>query len=244
MLPGSAWCRGHGGAGLGRIGLGSCWRCRSTRSGWPGAGLSAAEAPFPLPYGPLPWRGPAKPLGVNPPQIDFLESRRDGGATFVKLRITSPRREQVITLNTDRPVQNTIITGDGEPPRQRRRAIPTTWYAAVAVRPAFLRPSSGCWSGQFRALALRTAACRVNRWSGSAVSYGWRVRRPQPTRRRHPTPLPTTAARLVVLYCPPRPISPPSAAIPTALMAGEFAGRRQFRPVPLRAPAVTGLWMA
>ena len=34
------------------------------------------------------------------------------------LRVTSPRRGQVITLHTDRPVQNTIITADGEPRRQ------------------------------------------------------------------------------------------------------------------------------
>lgn len=38
------------------------------------------------------------------------------GATLVKLRITSARRGQVITLNTDRPVQHAIITADGEPP--------------------------------------------------------------------------------------------------------------------------------
>ena len=34
----------------------------------------------------------------------------------MKLRITSARRGQVITLNTDRPVQHAIITADGEPP--------------------------------------------------------------------------------------------------------------------------------
>jgi hypothetical protein len=58
----------------------------------------------------LPSRCPSVHLG-----IDFLESRSDGDATLVKVRVTSPRRGQVITLNTDRPVQNTIITADGEP---------------------------------------------------------------------------------------------------------------------------------
>ena len=83
------------------------------------------EAPFPLPYGNTPrWLGPAEPLPVSPPRIDFLESRTDGDATVVKLRVTSHRRGQVITLNTDRPVQNTIITADGEPPATASPSYP------------------------------------------------------------------------------------------------------------------------
>ena len=83
------------------------------------------EAPFPLPYGNTPrWLGPAEPLPVSPPRIDFLESRSDGDATLVKVRVTSPRRGQVITLNTDRPVQNTIITADGEPPATASPSYP------------------------------------------------------------------------------------------------------------------------
>jgi hypothetical protein len=65
--------------------------------------------------------GPAEPLPVSPPRIDFLD---DGDATLVKVRVTSPRRGQVITLNTDRPVQNTIITADGEPPATASPSYP------------------------------------------------------------------------------------------------------------------------
>jgi hypothetical protein len=69
------------------------------------------------------WLGPAEPLLVSPPRIDLLESRRKGGATVVKVRVASPRREQVITLNTDRPVQNAIITA-GEPPATASPSYP------------------------------------------------------------------------------------------------------------------------
>jgi hypothetical protein len=83
------------------------------------------EAPFPLPYGNTPrWLAPAEQLPVSPPRIDFLESRSDGDATLVKAQVTSPRRGQVITLNTNRPVQNTIITADGEPPATASPSYP------------------------------------------------------------------------------------------------------------------------
>jgi len=88
---------------------------------WPAAYVpktrGSREAPFLWSYGNTPkWLGHAEPLPVSPPRIDLPESRSDGDATVVKVRVASPRREQVITLNTDRPVQNAIITADGEPP--------------------------------------------------------------------------------------------------------------------------------
>jgi hypothetical protein len=116
------------------------------------------EAPFPLPYGNTPrWLAPAEQLPVSPPRIDFLESRSDGDATLVKAQVTSPRRGQVITLNTNRPVQNTIITADGEPRRQRRRAIPMT--------PVRVRGRTSCASTTSGGRVRRNAAtsrCRTS----------------------------------------------------------------------------------
>jgi hypothetical protein len=75
------------------------------------------EPPIPLPYRNTPkWLGPAAALPFSPPEIDLMDSRSGRDGTVVTVRVTSPRRGQVITLHTDRPVENTIIAADGEPP--------------------------------------------------------------------------------------------------------------------------------
>jgi hypothetical protein len=90
------------------------------------------------------WLGPAEPLRgqSTPDRFPGVAQRRRRHSCEAADHI--PRHGQVITLNTDRPVLNTIITADGEPPGDSvaelcRRAR----YAAVAVRAAFLRPSNG-----------------------------------------------------------------------------------------------------
>jgi Peptidase family M28 len=83
------------------------------------------DPPMPLPYRDVPrWLGTAPAIAADPPRIDLLESQSDGTGTVVKVRVTSPRAGQVVSLHVDRPVESTIITADGEPPATASPSYP------------------------------------------------------------------------------------------------------------------------
>jgi hypothetical protein len=73
-------------------------------------------ATLPLPYGTQArWTGPAAVLPVEAPRLQVLDSRSDGGATVLELRAASLRDADVLTLHTDRPVEDAAITASGRP---------------------------------------------------------------------------------------------------------------------------------
>lgn len=83
------------------------------------------DPPIPLPYRDTPkWLGAAEAIPADAPRIDLLDSQGDAAGTLVKLRIASSRGGQVIALHTDRPVETTIITVDGEPPATASPSYP------------------------------------------------------------------------------------------------------------------------
>jgi hypothetical protein len=53
---------------------------------------------------------------MDPPRIDVLASRSEGDSTEVRVRVASPRRANVITVHSERPVEIATITADGQPP--------------------------------------------------------------------------------------------------------------------------------
>jgi hypothetical protein len=71
---------------------------------------------LPLPYGTQArWTGAAAVLPVQAPQLQLLDSRTDGGTTVLELRAASLRDADVLTLHTDRPVEDAAITASGRP---------------------------------------------------------------------------------------------------------------------------------
>jgi hypothetical protein len=76
-----------------------------------------AENVIPLPYRTDPkWSGPAKAVPLEAPELTVLGSHTDGYATVLDLRLSSQRGADVLTLHTDRPVQNVTIVTDDHPP--------------------------------------------------------------------------------------------------------------------------------
>ena len=96
-----------------------------------------AEPPRPLPYGITPsWIGQADVVPIDPPRVDLLGSRSDGGSIEVRARVASSRRANVITVHADRPVETATIAVDGSPP--------------VTASPSYLDASGRTWPYELR----------------------------------------------------------------------------------------------
>jgi hypothetical protein len=79
--------------------------------------VAADAVPPPLPYAALPrWTGPAPSAALPAPELVVLGTRPDGDATVVELRLRSVRDAEVLTLHTDRPVEQATVQVDGLPP--------------------------------------------------------------------------------------------------------------------------------
>lgn len=76
-----------------------------------------AETKIPLPYRTDPkWSGPAQAVPLEAPRLTVLGSRTAGDAAILELRLRSRRGADVLTLHTDRPVQNVTIAAEDHPP--------------------------------------------------------------------------------------------------------------------------------
>jgi hypothetical protein len=72
---------------------------------------------LPLPYGTTArWTGPAEPLPLDAPHLRVRDVRSDGGGIVVDLHVASRRDAGVLTLHTDRRVEDVTITAGGRPP--------------------------------------------------------------------------------------------------------------------------------
>jgi Peptidase family M28 len=95
------------------------------------------EGSLPLPYGTVPrWTGHAPALALESPGVQVISSRVDSGTRVVDLHLTSPRDADVLTLHTDRAVQQVDITIDG--------------HAQVTSVPAETAESTAPWPYELR----------------------------------------------------------------------------------------------
>jgi hypothetical protein len=76
-----------------------------------------AAAKIPLPYRTDPeWGGRAEAAPLESPELAVLNSRTEGDATVLELRLRSQRGADALTLHADHPIESATVAAGGHPP--------------------------------------------------------------------------------------------------------------------------------